>query len=43
MPSCDMNTLVVLDCVLLVVLTIEITNFMTITDLEAKKMKEMST
>lgn len=43
MPSCGMNTLVVLDCVLLVVLTIEITNFMTITDLEAKKMKEMST
>lgn len=37
MPSCGMNTLVVLDCVLLVVLTTEITNFMTITDLEAKK------
>lgn len=37
MPSCGMNTLVVLNCVLLVILSIEITNFMTITDLETKK------
>lgn len=37
MPSCAMNALVVLNCTLLVTLSIVVMNFMTITNLEAKK------
>lgn len=37
MPSCAMNALVVLNCILLVTLSIVVMNFMTITNLEAKK------